>query len=95
MSPTRLTDEEIQKSLKTLNGWTRDGDAIERKLVFDSFLDAIAFINRIATHAENADHHPEIFNVYNKVDLRLTTHDAGGLTAKDFALAAEIDGAVG
>lgn len=90
----KLDDETIQSRLGDLDGWSRDGDKIERKLEFDSFMDAIAFINRIAPLADEADHHPELFNVYNRVELVLTTHDAGGLTAKDFALAAQIDAVV-
>lgn len=91
---TRLTDEEISGRLAGLPDWRRNGDAIERKLVFDTFEAAIAFINRIAPLADAADHHPEIFNVYNRVELTLSTHDAGGLTAKDFDLAGQIDGIV-
>ena len=94
MSTERLDDQTIESRLVELDGWTRNGDAIERSLTFDSFLDAISFINRIADAAEEADHHPEIFNVYDRVDLTLTTHDAGGLTQKDFDLAMKIDGEV-
>ena len=90
----RLSDEEIERGLAELDGWSREGDQIERKLEFASFMDAIAFINRIAPLADVADHHPEIFNVDNRVELVLTTHDARGLTAKDFALARQIDAAV-
>ncbi len=91
MASAKLDDSTIDARLTDLNGWHRDGDTIERSLEFDTFLDAIAFINRIADHAEAADHHPEIFNVYNQVDLTLTTHDADGLTEKDFALAHKIN----
>ena len=94
MSTEQLDDRTIDARLAELEGWTRSGDAIERSITFDSFLDAISFINRIADAAEEADHHPEIFNVYDRVDLTLTTHDAGGLTQKDFDLAAQIDGEV-
>lgn len=90
----RLNDDEIAIRLSGLETWTRNGDQIERKLVFDHFNAAIAFINRIAPLADAADHHPEIFTVYNRVELVLTTHDAGGLTAKDFDLAAAINGVV-
>lgn len=90
----KLNDQEINARLKKLDGWKREGDAIERSFEFDSFSDAIDFILRIADHAEDADHHPEIKNVYNQVELRLTTHDAGGLTEKDFDLAEDIDGEV-
>ena len=87
----KLTKKEITARLKDLDGWKLDDQTIERNLEFEDFGDAIDFINRIADHAEDADHHPEIFNVYNTVKLRLTTHDADGLTAKDFDLAALID----
>lgn len=90
----RLTDNEVSSALAGLPGWTRDGDQIGRKLEFDDFNAAIAFINRIAPMADAADHHPEIFNVYNRVELVLTTHDAGGLTRKDFDLAHAINSAV-
>lgn len=90
----KLTEEQIAASLTELDGWTHRGVHIERKLTFAHFMDAIAFINRIASLADAADHHPEIFNVYNRVELVLTTHDAGGLTTKDFALARQIDAVV-
>lgn len=86
-----LSDDEIEERLEELDDWEWVEDSIEREIEFDSFMDAIEFINRIANHAEEADHHPEIFNVYNTVELSLTTHDAGGLTNKDFDLAAKID----
>ena len=90
----KLDDAAISQRLGALDGWARNGTQIERKLEFDDFMSAIAFINRIAELAEAADHHPELFNVYNRVELVLTTHDAGGLTAKDFDLAEQIDGVV-
>ncbi len=91
MGNQRLSDEQIAQELKKHPEWTRKGDAIERILEFRGFRDAIDFVMQIAPHADAADHHPEIFNVYNKVELRLTTHDAGGLTQKDFDLATLID----
>ena len=94
MSAERLDDDTIEARLSELEDWERNGDAIERSLTFDSFLEAISFINRISDHAEMADHHPEIFNVYNRIELTLTTHDADGLTHKDFDLAEKIDGEV-
>ncbi len=94
MSIERLDESTIASRLRELDNWKLVGDAIERSLSFDSFLDAISFINRIADLAEEADHHPEIFNVYDTVKLTLTTHDAGGLTDKDFQLATQIDGEV-
>jgi len=89
-----LSDDDIERRLADIEGWTREGDTIERDLQFDGFTEAIDFINRIAEHADAADHHPEIFNVYNNVELTLTTHDAGGLTDSDFDLAEKINGEV-
>ena len=75
------------------SGWTLSGDgkAIEKTFKFKNFRDAIAWMTRIAFEAEAADHHPEWFNVYNRVEVRLTTHDTGGLSDKDTALAARMD----
>ncbi len=91
MPAPKLDDAAIETNLSALDGWSRKGDKIERKFEFDDFLTAIAFINRIAPLAEEADHHPELFNVYNRVEIELTTHDSGGITQKDFDLAAAID----
>ena len=76
-----------------LPNWTLadDGRAVSRALKFPNFASAFAFMTRIAIEADKMDHHPEWSNVYNKVDIRLTTHDAGGLTDKDIALARIID----
>ena len=72
-----------------------DGLAITRQFKFADFQQAFAFMTQVALAAERADHHPEWSNVYNRVDMRLTTHDAGGLTERDFALAAVADAAAG
>ena len=93
----QLTDEERKAALAGLPGWEYDGkrDAISCKFEFDDFTAAYAFMTRVALHAEKADHHPEWFNVYNKVDITLTTHDAGengGLSQRDIDLAREIEG---
>lgn len=88
-----LTTDQIRSDLP--RGWEIDGDVIAREYRFDSFRDAIDFINRVATAAEEANHHPELTNVYNRVEVRLTTHDAGGVTQKDLALAGEIESAAG
>ncbi len=88
----KLIDAEIELALAGLPGWNRDGDAIARHYKFADFTHAFAFMARIALLAEKADHHPEWSNVYNRVDIRLTTHDAGGLTARDVDLARAIDG---
>jgi 4a-hydroxytetrahydrobiopterin dehydratase len=92
----RLTDPEIAAAVATLPGWahvrdSRGNDGIERSYKFGDFVQAFAFMTRVALLAEKADHHPEWFNVYNRVDVRLTTHDAGGLSARDIALAQAID----
>jgi len=86
-----MSDEDIEERLEELDDWEWDNDIITREIEFGSFMDAIDFINRIVNHAEEMDHHPEIFNVYSTVELALTTHDSGGLTHKDFDLAAKID----
>jgi 4a-hydroxytetrahydrobiopterin dehydratase len=89
-----LDDAAIDGALADLDGWQRDGDALVRELRFDGFRDAIAFINRVADLADEADHHPELTNVYATVGVRLTTHDAGGVTGRDVDLARAIDGVV-
>jgi 4a-hydroxytetrahydrobiopterin dehydratase len=68
-----------------------DGLSISRQYVFSDFRSAFGFMTQVALAAEKADHHPEWFNVYNRVDMRLTTHEAAGLTDRDFALAAVAD----
>ncbi len=88
----KLSEAAIKIELGDLPGWTLSGDGIERRYVFRDFAEAFGFMARVALLAEKADHHPEWSNVYNKVDIRLTTHDAGGLSARDFALARAIDG---
>jgi 4a-hydroxytetrahydrobiopterin dehydratase len=89
----KLSDTERTEALGALTGWTLQSgrDAIERSIKFKDFSAAWGFMNRVALAAEAADHHPEWFNVYNRVDIVLSTHDAGGLTAKDVALAKKID----
>jgi 4a-hydroxytetrahydrobiopterin dehydratase len=89
-----LDDLTIDRALQDLDGWQRDGDAIVRQLRFDSFRDAIDFIVRVADAADAADHHPELTNVYWNVGVRLTTHDAGGVTQRDLDLASAIDAVV-
>lgn len=89
-----LDEATIRAALDDLDGWYLEENAIVRELRFDSFPAAIAFIDRIVPLAEAANHHPELFNVYATVRVTLSTHDAGGVTAKDLALAREIDGVV-
>jgi 4a-hydroxytetrahydrobiopterin dehydratase len=88
---TRLTAAERDAALRGLSEWSGDGDAIARRFKFKDFSEAFGFMARVALLAEKADHHPEWSNVYNTVSIRLTTHDAGGLTDRDVALATAID----
>ena len=88
-----LTEEERQTSLASIPEWqmAEGRDAIVRSLKFTNFASAFGFMAEIALVAEKMDHHPEWFNVYNRVDITLSTHDAGGLTALDIKLAQAID----
>ena len=95
LTKAKLAQDAITAKLADLDGWEQDGDAIKRSYQFDDFLAAIAFINRIAPHAEELDHHPELFNVYNRVVVDLSTHDVGGISPRDFELAATMNGLVG
>ncbi len=87
--PIRMTDPEVAAALSTLEGWDRVAgrDAITKTFKFDDFSAAFGFMARAALVAEKLDHHPEWFNVWNRVDVTLATHDAGGLTALDILLA--------
>ncbi|HTN42969.1 MAG TPA: 4a-hydroxytetrahydrobiopterin dehydratase [Nitrospiria bacterium] len=91
----KLSTAEIQQQLKALSGWQWADNAIKKPFDFDSFMAAIRFVNRVAELAEAVDHHPDITINYRKVTMALTTHSAGGLTQKDFALAGRIEGAAG
>lgn len=88
---TSFTDDQIAHALDGLPGWARDGDAIAKSFTFADFTAAIAFINRAAGPIDEMDHHPEWANVYNRVDIRLTSHDAGGVTDRDVQLARVLD----
>ncbi|CAD6540665.1 4a-hydroxytetrahydrobiopterin dehydratase [Paraburkholderia metrosideri] len=89
----KLTTEERATELAQLKGWqvVKDRDAIQRKLQFADFNEAFGFMTRVAIKAQEMDHHPEWFNVYNKVEITLSTHEANGLTARDIKLASFID----
>lgn len=87
-----LSKSEINKNLKSLNSnWKLVDNKIQREFIFKDFLSAFNFIKELADLAENSNHHPDIFNSYNKVLISLTTHDLGGVSKKDFKLAMEID----
>jgi 4a-hydroxytetrahydrobiopterin dehydratase len=89
---TRLEETEIATRLARLPGWERSGDEIRRTFAFPDFRAALAFVNHVGELAERADHHPDIDIRYSRVTLVLTTHDAGGLSARDFELAETIGG---
>lgn len=93
----KLTGEARARELRSLDGWSEvDGrDAIEKSFRFADFNEAFAFMTRVALMAEKMDHHPEWFNVYNRVEITLATHDVGGLSARDVTLAKFIDAAAG
>ena len=86
-----LSDAEISERLLEIPQWKREGKTIGRTWTFDDFPAALAFINRVGALAEAANHHPDIYNSWATVRLSLTTHDAGGLTDRDFKLAKRID----
>ena len=80
-----LTDTQIESSLSTLSGWTREGDGIRKQFTFSGFPEAVAFVDRLVPGCEGADHHPDITINYKRVTLRFSTHSEHGLTEKDFA----------
>ena len=89
----KLSAEARAAALAELSGWreVEGRDAMERAFTFKSFNEAFGFMARVALHAEKMDHHPEWFNVYNRVEVTLSTHDCGGLSEKDVELARKID----
>lgn len=88
---TTLTPEQIQSALAKLDGWTQEGDSITKTYQLPSFPAALLFVNVVGHLAEAANHHPDILIKYRNVSLTLSTHDAGGLTTKDFDLAGQVD----
>ena len=90
----QLKNKEIEEKLNKINGWELIDNAIEKTFLFKDFKEAMSVMQHIAFEAEELNHHPEWFNVYNKLNIRLTTHDAQGITDKDFILADKIDSIV-
>lgn len=82
-----LTEPEIQQQLMLIPSWTRQNQQLQRTFIFKNFVEAIAFVNQLVEPSEKLEHHPDILIQYNRVTITLSTHDAGGLTQKDFALA--------
>ena len=89
-NPMALDRTQVEEKLQTLPDWTTDGETIGRTFKFKDFVSAIDFVNKLVEPAEKAGHHPDIAISYNKVTINLTTHDAGGITQKDFDLAKTI-----
>ena len=87
----KLSDSEIQESLTQLSGWSIENGKLHKNFQFESFVEAFGFMTKAAIEAEKMNHHPEWFNVYNKVAVRLTTHSAGGITELDFELARKLN----
>jgi 4a-hydroxytetrahydrobiopterin dehydratase len=86
------TEESAKSFLENLKDWNFKENAIEKDFKFNNFTQALGFIVQVGVLAEKMNHHPELFNVYNKVNIRLNTHDSGGVTTKDFELATQIEG---
>lgn len=95
MSLTKLSEAEIAARLKDLAEWSQPGEEIQRTYRFKDFVEAMAFVEKVAAHAEAVQHHPDILIRYGRVTLSLSTHDAGGITDKDFDFARKADGFAG
>ncbi len=87
----KLAANIVTSKLNTLNEWYLKDEKLYKKFEFSDFAEAFAFMTRVAIVADKADHHPEWFNVYNRVEIYLTTHDASGISERDFSLASKID----
>ncbi|MFQ5709009.1 MAG: 4a-hydroxytetrahydrobiopterin dehydratase [bacterium] len=87
----RLSEDEINSSLAALPGWGIEAGKLHKTFQFDSFVAAFGFMTQVALTAESMNHHPEWFNVYNKVTVDLTTHDLGGISTFDFELARKME----
>jgi 4a-hydroxytetrahydrobiopterin dehydratase len=94
-APARLTDAEIAARLKVLPGWSLEGGKLHKAYAFKDFVEAWGFMSAVALVAESMGHHPEWSNVWSRVTVDLTTHDAGGISALDFDLAARMEGIAG
>lgn len=92
MERQKLTETEILENLNKLENWTAAEDKLARKYKFKNFAESLAFINKAGAIAEHLDHHPDILFGWGYAEFFITTHEAGGITEKDFALAKEIEG---
>ena len=84
---SKATDGQINEFITTHNSWSIKNNKLHQSLTFKNFIEAFGFMSKIALYAEKLNHHPEWFNVYNKLTIDLTTHEAGGITERDFKLA--------
>lgn len=91
MAVKKLADAEIQQRLAQVNGWTVQDGKLHKEFQFDTFVTAFGFMTQLALIAESLNHHPEWFNVYNRVTIDLMTHDAGGISELDFEWASRAD----
>jgi 4a-hydroxytetrahydrobiopterin dehydratase len=87
MTLAKMTEEQVKKELVNLPGWSVVNGKLHKDFVFADFIEAFGFMSRAAIHIEKMNHHPEWFNVYNKIKVELVTHDAGGITQNDINLA--------
>ncbi len=87
MAQKKLTDNEIQNYLEQLNGWSLQNGKLHKEFKFDNFITAFGFMTQLALVAESMNHHPEWFNVYNRVTIDMKTHDANGITLLDIEFA--------
>lgn len=90
MERRKLDEEEVQEKLRSLEGWTADNDVIKRRFEFKNFAESLDFINKVGAIAEEADHHPDIKFGWGYAEVATTTHDRGGVTDADFAVAKKI-----
>ena len=91
MARTKMTIDEIEKNLVNLTDWTVANDKLARKFAFPDFAESLAFVNKIGVIAESRDHHPDILFGWGYAEIFITTHDAGGITQRDFDLARAIE----
>ena len=94
MAAEKLTTPQIEAGLKNLSGWTLEAEKLHREFKFRNFVQAFGFMTQAAILAEQMDHHPEWSNVYNRVVVNLTTHEADGISQRDFDLAHKMNGLV-
>ena len=94
MAKEKLSAEDIQTQLSDIPGWALENDKLKREFIFDNFIQAFGFMSEMALFSEKINHHPEWFNIYKKVIIELTTHDADGITELDFKWAKAANDAV-